>query len=392
MNLLVKPASYLCNLDCSYCFYKRTEALYPGSRPMMTKATAETMIQKALALGHPNNSFCWQGGEPTLMGLDFFRKVIDLQQRLAADGQSVETSIQTNGLLIDDDWAGFLADNNILVGLSLDGPPDIHDRHRIDRQGRGSFAAVMNAAENMSRRGVAFNILTLLTPDNVYRPADLYSFFLKQGFTHLQFIPCADVDPATGRPAERAVTGEALGRFYIRLFDLWLENGFPHVSIRLFEDLLLFLMDGVRASCQWLPACDSYLVVEHNGDVYPCDFYVDAPHRLGNIHRQNFESLMNSPERRAFAEAKADWPEECRRCRFADFCQADCPRHRIDGTSLFCRAWKMLFAHIESHPVDIRARALEARRKHQEAMWANVGRNDPCPCGSGKKYKHCCMV
>ena len=135
MNLLVKPASYLCNLDCSYCFYKRTEALYPGSRPMMTKATAETMIQKALALGHPNNSFCWQGGEPTLMGLDFFRKVIDLQQRLAADGQSVETSIQTNGLLIDDDWAGFLADNNILVGLSLDGPPDIHDRHRIDRQG-----------------------------------------------------------------------------------------------------------------------------------------------------------------------------------------------------------------------------------------------------------------
>ncbi len=392
MNLLVKPASYLCNLDCSYCFYKRTEALYPGSRPMMTKATAETMIQKALAVGHPHNSFCWQGGEPTLMGLGFFRKVVDLQQRLAADGQSVETSIQTNGLLIDDDWSGFLADNNILVGLSLDGPPDIHDRNRIDRQGRGSFAAVMKAAETMTRRGSAFNILTLLTPDNVSRPADLYSFFLKQGFTHLQFIPCADVDPATGRPAERVVTGEALGRFYIRLFDLWLENGFPHVSIRLFEDLLLYFLDGVRASCQWMPECDAYLVVEHNGDVYPCDFYVDAPHRLGNIHRQNFDELLESPERKAFAEAKADWPEECRRCRFADFCQADCPRHRIDGISLFCGAWKMLFEHIESHPVDIRAMALEARRKHQEAMWANVGRNDPCPCGSGKKYKHCCMA
>jgi len=391
MNLLIKPASFMCNLDCTYCFYKRTAGLYTAPRPMMGMATAETMIQKALALGHSRNSFCWQGGEPTLMGLDFFRAVVALQSRLAAPGQLVENSIQTNGVLIDDRWAGFLADNEILTGLSLDGPEGIHDRHRRDRRGRGSFAQVMKAAEIMHRRGAAFNILTLLTPDNIGQPDALYAFFLSRGFTHLQFIPCADVDPQNGRPTVHAVTGEALGRFYVRLFDLWIENGFPHVSIRFFEDLLLYMLDGVRASCAWLPACDSYLVVEHNGDVFPCDFYVADGHCLGNIHEQGVDELMMSAGRRAFANVKAEWPDECRRCRFAGFCQADCPRHRIDGASMFCRAWKMVFEHIESHSVDIRQMAMAARQRHAQGVWAAVGRNDPCPCGSGRKYKKCCL-
>ncbi len=366
MNLLIKPASYLCNLDCDYCFYKCTKEIYPDGSPRMTVATAHVMIQKALELGHRYNSFCWQGGEPTLMGLDFFQRVLKLQSRLAGPGQVVETSIQTNGLLIDDDWAGFLTENRVLVGLSLDGPREIHDRNRKDSRGRGSFTAVMKAAETIKRWGVEFNILTLLTTDNVSRPDELYAFFLDQGYTHLQFIPCVDLNPDTGLPAPRAVSGKALGRFYARLFDLWLENGFPNVSIRLFEDLLLYMLDGVRASCSWLPECDSYLVTEYNGDVYPCDFYVDSHHRLGNIHLDAFEDLLNAPKRRAFARAKTRWPKKCRTCRFAPFCQADCPRHRVDGRSMLCEAWGTLFEHLENHPVDIRARAMEARRQYRE--------------------------
>ncbi|MBI9075959.1 MAG: anaerobic sulfatase maturase [Desulfatibacillum sp.] len=391
MNLLIKPASYRCNLDCTYCFYRRASEVYPGAKPMMDQATAEIMLEKALALGHSHNGFCWQGGEPTLMGLDFFRRVMAFQNRIAAPGQSVETSIQTNGLLIDANWAGFLADSNILVGLSLDGPRAIHDQNRKDRQGRGSYDAVMKAAEIMARRGVAINILTLLTADNVSQPEELYTFFVSQGFTHLQFIPCMDLDPDTGLPASRAVSGEALGNFYIRLFDLWLENGFGRISIRLFEDLLLYILDGVRASCTWLPECDSYLVVEHNGDVYPCDFYVDEPYRLGNIHQDSFQALMNSPQRKTFARPKSQWPKPCRQCRHGDFCQADCPRLRLDGPSRLCQAWTMLWDHMEAHPVDIRTKAMEARRSHQKALWAKTSRNDPCPCGSGKKYKKCCL-
>ncbi|WP_028314761.1 anaerobic sulfatase maturase [Desulfatibacillum aliphaticivorans] len=391
MNLLIKPASYRCNLDCAYCFYKRAEEVYPASKTMMDLETAQAMIEKTLALGHPINGFCWQGGEPTLMGLDFFRDVVRLQKKAAAPGQVVENSIQTNGILIDDKWAKFLAENRILTGLSLDGPREVHDKNRIDHQGRGTFSRVMQTAQTLSRHGAEFNILTLLTPDNVDRPEELYDFFVKQGFEYLQFIPCVDADPETGEPAPRAVSGKALGEFYVRLFDLWLQDGFGRVSIRLFEDILIYFLDGLRATCSWLPHCDSYLVVEHNGDVYPCDFYVYDQYRLGNIVRDDLPAVMNSPTRKKFAAAKAEWPQKCRACRYSALCQGDCTRHRINGPSMLCEAWTMLFDHLESHPVDVTAKAREAREQHARGLWAKAGRNDPCPCGSGKKFKKCCM-
>ena len=391
MNLLIKPASYRCNLDCAYCFYKRAEEVYPGAKAMMAPETARAMIEKTLALGHPQNSFCWQGGEPTLMGLDFFRNVLRLQKKAAAPGQVVANSIQTNGILIDGKWTKFLAENEILTGLSLDGPQKIHDKNRIDHQGRGTFARVMKTAETMKRHGAEFNILTLLTQDNINQPEELYQFFLAHGFDFLQFIPCVDVNPETGAPEARAVSGKALGEFYVRLFDLWLKDGFGRVSIRQFEDVLIYMLDGVRASCQWLPHCDSYLVVEHNGDVYPCDFYVYEQFRLGNIVRDALPALMASPLRKKFAAAKEDWPRQCRACKYSIFCQADCPRHRINGPSMLCEAWTMLFEHIESHPADVTAMARRVREQHARDLWANTGRNDPCPCGSGRKYKKCCM-
>ena len=389
MNLLIKPTSHSCNLDCDYCFYKKTADLYPGPEPRMTLETAEKLISQALAAGDRVNAFCWQGGEPTLMGVDFFRRVVQMQERLADPDQVVENSIQTNGLLLDAHWAEFLHRNRILVGLSLDGPQDVHDLHRKGYAGQGSHARVEAAARLLAGHHVRFNILTLLTSANVDRPEELYGYLTGLGFNHFQFIPCVDRGP-DGEPAPYAVSGDQVGEFYVRLFDLWLEKGFGRVSIRLFEDILLYILDGARASCAWLPLCDSYLLVEHNGDVYPCDFHVTPELIIDNISNTPLTELAVAEKRKRFARAKSELAPDCHKCPYVDFCLGDCTRNRIDGKSELCSAWKKLLGHIDTHPVDLRAKAMAARQAHQQAILRSTGRNDPCPCGSGLKFKKCC--
>jgi uncharacterized protein len=395
LNFLIKPASHLCNLACDYCFYRRVAQVYPEGDRIMSAAVAETLIKPALSLGAARNSFCWQGGEPTLCGLDFFKHAAALQQQYRQPGQVVENSIQTNGLLLDRAWAVFLRRNRFLVGLSLDGPIEAHDRYRKTGAGRGTFRRVMAAADLLREEGVDFNILTLLTDANIHQPENLYAFFRGQGFRHLQFIPCLDTDPATGEPRSYSIDADALGRFYTRLFDLWLDDGFPEVSIRLFEDILIYLLDGVRLSCSWLDCCDSYLLVEHNGDCYPCDFFVYPEWRLGNLDAENLAFILDSPRRREFARLKSAWPNPCRICHRFDFCRGDCTRFRSapgrpEDHSLLCRAWKTLLDHIESHPAGVVNLARQARASHQNRPPVEIGRNDPCPCGSGRKYKKCC--
>ncbi|MEW5724358.1 MAG: anaerobic sulfatase maturase [Thermodesulfobacteriota bacterium] len=393
LNFLVKPASHRCNLECAYCFYKRAAEVYSSGNTFMSLDTAGVLVEKALVAGARKVSFCWQGGEPTLLGLDFYREIVRRQKSALGFGQTVENSLQTNGLLLDREWAVFLKKENILVGLSLDGPRDMHDRHRVFAGGRGSFDLVMSRAALLRETGVPFNVLTLLTPANVDRPEELYAFHRENGFNHLQFIPCRDLDPETGRPSSFSITAAQLGGFYLRLFDLWLEDGFPHVSIRMFEDLLLYLLDGAHASCAWLESCDSYLLVEHNGDCYPCDFYVRPEWRLGRIQTEALADLWNHPLRRKFAARKADLPGRCRGCRYLDFCRGDCPRFRSPGrASDFCEAWKRLLAHVLAHPAGVIEKARRARAAHLAAATRNVGRNDPCPCGSGRKYKKCCLT
>ena len=395
-NFLIKPTSHLCNLACEYCFYRRVAGVYSQPSTRMTAQTAELLIRQALGQGPGRFSFCWQGGEPTLMGLDFFRNVIKIQADLIGPGQSIENSLQTNGLLIDNDWAEFLHDSQFLVGLSLDGPAKIHDRYRVHANGKGSFDQVMQTVDRLARNKVDFNILTLLTNANVNRAEELYRFLRTRGFSHLQFIPCLERDDS-GQLRPYSVTGQQVGRFYTELFDIWLADGFPRVSVRLFEDLLIFLLDGVHVSCGWGRACDTYLLVEHNGDMYPCDFYVYPEWRLGNLQQEGLTGVIESPKRKEFAVMKSELPGPCRSCKWLNVCQGDCSRHRIldaDGKSKiseYCTAWKMLFEHVESHPRDIRAEAMQARQEHQGRIWNNTGRNDPCPCGSGRKFKKCCL-
>lgn len=359
----------------------------------MERSTVETLVRKTLLLGEAQNQFCWQGGEPTSMGIDFFREVIQFQRQYAYPGQVAVNSIQTNGVLLNEEWADFLAENNFLVGLSMDGPKDIHDRYRRTPSGKGTFDRVVRSAELLKSRGVQFNILTLLTDANVSRPEEIYRFFYKGGFKHLQFIPCFECDPVSGEPCAFSITGAELGEFYCRLFDLWMRNGFPEVSIRAFEDPLIFFIDGVHVSCSWQERCGSYLVVEYNGDVYPCDFYVYPEWKIGNIVDDSFAAIFRSPRFSEFSGMKTALPRVCRECKWISFCNGDCVRLRGSGPenrSEFCSASRMLLEHMQPHFGRIWQIALNYRRKQQGGAPGGVGRNASCPCGSGLKYKKCC--
>lgn len=397
ITLLIKPSSFRCNIECAYCFYRRVKELYPGRHPFMTIQDAEVLIRKTLQLDCREYQFCWQGGEPTLMGIDFFREIVRMQQEHGRSGQVIGNSIQTNGVLIDDRWAQFLAESSFLVGLSLDGPEDVHDHYRKTPAGKGTFNEVMKAAGYLRRHGVAFNILTLLTHRNVKQVERLYGFFRREGFSHIQFIPCLERNPVTGEVLPHSITADELGRFHCALFDLWMRDGFYDVSIRTFEDILIYYIDGVHTSCNWLRECASYLVIEHNGDVYPCDFFVYPEWKLGNIREDAYHQIMENPLRRSFARMKSALPGQCRNCRYLDFCNGDCLKFRVPAGNgserecALCEARRMLFEHMEPHLPAIRERALKVRADRQHAgRGTGLGRNERCPCGSGLKFKKCC--
>jgi uncharacterized protein len=406
LSLLIKPSSHRCNLSCDYCFYRRVGRLYPQGT-LMTIETADLMIRKALEAAGGRVSFTWQGGEPTLLGLDFYREVVRLQNRFRGPGQAVENVLQTNGVLITDEWADFLKKNRFLVGVSLDGPREIHDRYRRDGKQQGTYDAVMRGIARLRKAGVPFNVLCLVTDANVGDPESLYRFFRGHDFSHLQFIPCRETDPDTGGLLGFSVTAPALLAFYTRLFDLWMKDGFFDVSIRMFEDILIYLIDGAKVSCGFADRCDSYLLVEHNGDVYPCDFFVYPEYRIGNIVDSSFSELAAAPARERFAALKSALPGPCTGCEWVAFCRGDCTRFRADGAggyeglSAFCEVNRGLLAHIAPHLPEIRHRVAEFRERTRRGggqkivggpMGAGgaIGRNDPCPCGSGLKYKRCC--
>lgn len=396
LSLLIKPASYRCNLDCSYCFYKRVADIYEQSSPFMDRGTLETMIRTVMQSDARHVSFCWQGGEPTLLGVDFFRDAVEIQQRYVRSGQTVENSLQTNGIVLDEKWLRFLSENHFLVGISLDGPADMHDAYRVDGNGRGTFDRVQQAIDGMRNYGVDFNVLTLLHDRNVTEPDRIYTFLRRSNFDYLQFIPCFEVDNTSGEILPFSIGGRELGDFYCRLFDRWYADGFPYVSIRLFEDILMYLVDGNPASCCWMDACTSYIVVEYNGDCYPCDFFVYPEWYLGNITRDEIPSILNGSRRDTFSAMKADVSPLCRGCQWFRFCRGDCTRFRLDGNgtytnvSHYCQAWRMLFEHIEPVKAEITTRARNLRNAVVNGQFGRTGRNQPCPCGSGKKFKKCC--
>ena len=353
-QLLVKPVSADCNSRCAYCFYRRAEALYPESpRHRMSNETLEKMVREFLALGQPESVFSWQGGEPTLAGLDFFEEVVRLERHYGVGGQVVGNALQTNGLLLDERWAEFLARYQFLVGLSLDGPEAVHNTFRKNAAGEGHFDQVLAAAELLRAAGVAFNILAVVSTANVGRAAEVYRFFRGQGFRFIQFVPCLERDPSGEGLTPFSITPEAYGKFLCELWDAWMQDGIPEVSIRDFDSYLSRRLQGKHRLCTYQPHCGQYLVVEHNGDVYPCDFFVDAERRLGNLADRRLDEFLRLPAGNAFARAKAPGDAECIKCTWRSHCHGGCQKDRLTpagtpaGRSRFCEAYRAFFRHAE---------------------------------------------
>jgi len=362
----------------------------------MSDDVLEKMISSFMGTGQRQYSFCWQGGEPTLMGVDFFRHVTELQKKYGKAGDSVANSLQTNGTLIDDDFARHFAEYNYLVGVSLDGPKEIHDRYRRYAGGRGSYDDVLRGIGHLKNHTVAFNILTLVTSANVRKAKEVYRHLSENGYIYHQYIPCIEFNDKN-EPLPFTISAEEWGDFLCEIFDLWYPADTRRVSVRLFDSILNLMIDGVRTLCRLGRDCRQYLVVEYSGDVYPCDFFVEKGLKLGNVMEASWQDLLSSPAYIEFGAKKAEWNEKCSACEFIDVCAGDCLKHRLYASddprtlSWLCEGWKQFFRRslegFKKLTGDIRRE--RAKLRHQTPK-AKIGRNDPCPCGSGRKYKNCC--
>lgn len=360
-SLLIKPAGADCNMACSYCFYRPTAGLYPGTpQPRMSAEVLRELVRQYMELaGSAQAAFCWQGGEPTLMGLDFYRQVVALQQKYGHPGQVVANSLQTNGLLINDEWARFLARYRFLIGLSLDGPPEVHDHYRVSLGGQPTQRQVVRAWRVLQQGHVETNILCMATAHSADKAPLILEYLYDLGARFMQFIPCLEQHPITGASLPVAVSPEAYGDFLCALFDAW-RPYHREVSVRLFDDVVSRLVGREElVSCEFRPRCGDYLVVEHNGDLYTCDFFVDPQHQLGNLMALPLAEAAASADFAAFATAKGSCGAECGACEWLSFCQGGCPKHRLFAQqvgrdildrpsgrpTVLCEAYKRFFAH-----------------------------------------------
>lgn len=369
LSILIKPASSQCNLRCRYCFYAdETQNRAVRSFGMMSEQTAERLIQGALAKNSPV-CFAFQGGEPTLIGLDFYRFFV----RCAAENNPrhlpIDYAIQTNGSLIDAEWAGFLAKNRFLVGLSLDGTKEVNDRYRVDAAGKGSYARIMHAAQLLTAGGVDFNILTTVTADCAKNIGSIYGFFKRSGFGYQQYIACLDpIGQRGGMPY--SLTAEAYGEFLKRLFDLWYADWKKgrYISIRYFDNLIHMLCGMPPEACGMSGCCSVQYVVEADGGVYPCDFYVLDEYLLGNVNTSSFDDIDARRLEIGFIESSRRVDPECQKCSYYRLCRGGCRRDRdgfdggAPGRSVFCGAYKAFFDDALPRMLEVAAEVKGMRR------------------------------
>jgi uncharacterized protein len=348
-SLLIKPVSAVCNLDCEYCFYLDRDADPYKELPTrrMTFDTLERLVDTYLFYSYPQSSFIFQGGEPTLAGLGFFERLIEFQKRYGRNGQEVSNALQTNGLVLDDNWCKLFREYNWFVGVSLDGPEEVNDLYRYNKQGLGTWRRVVESVELLQKNNVPFNILCVLSSANVGNAKGLYQFFKGLGVNHLQFIPLAEFD-SEGRPLPFTITAAQYGRFLVELFDAWWPDR-RKVRIRFFDNIAESLAGQKPSTCTMHETCDSYVVVEHNGDIFPCDFFVEKNWRLGNILLDSWSEIARRQRRYQFASKKTISHPECQVCEYQSICHGGCPkfragpRGRFEDLDYFCEAYKMIF-------------------------------------------------
>ena len=418
-HVMTKPIGPICNLDCEYCFYLDKEKLYPKTRSFrMTDEVLENYVRQYIEAQQVNEiTFAWQGGEPTLMGVDFFRRAVEYQQKYRRTGTNIQNTFQTNATLIDDEWASFLKRNKFLVGVSIDGPPELHDKYRYDKRGRPSSHDVLRGLEVLQKHRVDYNILCVLNRHNADYPLELYRYFKKIGAEFIQFIPAVEHFTGT-QVSERSVQAKQYGKFLCAVFDEWVVNDIGKIFVQIF-DIALEAWVGYNPSlCIFSETCGDAMAIEHNGDLYSCDHFVFPGYHLGNVADTPIEDMVDSPFQRKFGTDKRDTlPQYCRDCEVRFVCNGGCPKDRFirtpsgeDGLNYLCDGYKMFFNHIDE-PMKLMAAALQAGKpadsiiplmleKKRGAVSSSrvpagttqkVGRNSPCPCGSGRKYKQCCL-
>jgi len=352
LTLLIKPTSAECNLGCKYCFYSPKENLYQDKDKRMSSDILEITVKKALDIAE-NITFCWQGGEPTLMGLPFYKRVVELQKRYKKDDQSISNAFQTNGVLLNEDWALFFRENNFLVGLSVDGPSSVHDEYRITKDGKPTHHLVLSKLKLLQGYNVAFNILTVVNDKNSKKPESLFKYFRELGVEYMQFIPCLEKG-REGKIASFSVDPNSYGNFLCTMFDKWYNNGKPECYIREYEEWLIAYAYGINP-CMFKPYCEGALVIEYNGDIYPCDFFVEPEWFLGNIKKVSLEEVLNSEPYRKFKERKHMVDERCIKCKFLNLCWGGCPKFRINkkgeaiNYSYYCNSYQRFFAYADRY-------------------------------------------
>ncbi len=410
-HILAKPTGAICNLNCSYCFFLAKEQLYPDSRFRMTDEVLESYLRQYLAAQRiPHATIAWQGGEPTLMGLDFYRRSIACEEKYARSDMTIERTLQTNGTLLDEEWCIFLRENNYLVGLSLDGPRELHDAYRVDKAGRPTFNRVLDAARLLHKHYVEFNILCAVSAANVAYPVEVYRFLRDDvGAQFIQFIPIVERHNETGfqegnTVTDRSVTAEQWGRFLVTIFDEWVTRDVGRVFVQHFDAALAAWSGAPPAVCIFSPTCGTALALEHNGDLYSCDHFVEPNYLLGNILDTPLIELVSSDAQRQFGLNKRDTlPQYCLECPVRFACHGECPKNRFIetatgelGLNYLCAGYRAFFAHIDQPMRQMAALLRQGRApadvmlKHRQPIApAKAGRNDPCPCGSGLKFKKC---
>lgn len=407
-QVLVKPIGAVCNLDCRYCYYLGKRDLYPNTRSFrMDDALLERyIVQHIEACPKDLIFFSWHGGEPTLLGLDHFRRIVELQRRHQPPGRRILNGIQTNGILLDEEWCRFLAAEGFYVGLSLDGPRELHDRYRTTKGGRATHKQVMQTLRLLQRYRIPCDILCVVSDQNVRHPTAVYRFFRELGIDYLQFLPL--VARSNGRVTGETVPAEAYGTFLCTVFDEWVRHDVTRLGIQNFDEAMRPFLGMEHALCIFRETCGDVVVVEHNGDFYCCDHFVDRDHRLGNIRETPLVEMLESAAQREFGRRKRDGlPRYCRECEVLALCNGGCPKDRFirtpdgeEGLNYLCPGLKRFFTYSRPYLQRIASfrqsgepleRLMRLIRSEDAAVVRRAGRNDPCPCGSGKKYKRCCL-
>lgn len=407
-QVFVKPIGPKCNLECRYCYYLDKEELYHDSKSFRLSdgLLEEYIIQHIKATQGPVITFSWHGGEPTLLGLDYFRKICALQHKHVPPKKQVVNGIQTNGTLLDEAWCQFLAANHFVVGISLDGPRELHDTYRISRTRNSTFGKTLAGYKLLQKFKILTEILCVVNDVNVRHPLQVYRFFKELDVRYITFLPLVEPQRDSEKLVSyRSVPSKAFGVFLSTIFEEWKETDIGQVKIQIFEETIRTAFAQEHTLCIFKKICGRVPVLEHNGDFYSCDHYVNPDHLIGNIRVTPLADMLNHPEQITFGRAKLDTlPHYCRACEVRDMCNGECPKNRFiqtpdgeEGLNYLCAGYKYFFNYCRPFVMNVAALWHRQNPVHQitkikEPNNARPGRNDLCPCGSGKKYKHCCMV